>query len=246
MKNRITALALAGLLLLSGCTSMLERSDVSAVTHVDYSVTEDSSILRVETYQALVSSLLHFVNERADTGTIRLYKGDNEIAIPVTATSGEIRTYKITITTTGGVDRPNAPVITGKEHTVGDIITKVEPETGVDKFIENLAVSNGTAKVFTADGQAKTSGHIATGDILRLYSDETLCASYPVVIYGDVNGDGRITSLDLRITQKHILGVDKLEGYILTAADTGKDGNVTSLDLRLTQKHILGITKTLQ
>jgi len=180
------------------------------------------------------------------TGTIRLYKGDNEIAIPVTATSGEIRTYKITITTTGGVDRPNAPVITGKEHTVGDIITKVEPETGVDKFIENLAVSNGTAKVFTADGQAKTSGHIATGDILRLYSDETLCASYPVVIYGDVNGDGRITSLDLRITQKHILGVDKLEGYILTAADTGKDGNVTSLDLRLTQKHILGITKTLQ
>ena len=152
----------------------------------------------------------------------------------------------VLFTTTGGVDRPNAPVITGKEHTVGDIITKVEPETGVDKFIENLAVSNGTAKVFTADGQAKTSGHIATGDILRLYSGETLCASYPVVIYGDVNGDGKITSLDLRITQKHILGVDKLEGYILTAADTGKDGNVTSLDLRVTQKHILGITKTLQ
>jgi len=79
MKNRITALALAGLLLLSGCTSMLERSDVSAVTHVDYSVTEDSSILRVETYQALVSSLLHFVNERADTGTIRLYNYTGDV-----------------------------------------------------------------------------------------------------------------------------------------------------------------------
>ncbi len=179
-------------------------------------------------------------------GTIRLFKGDNEIAIPVTATSGEVRTYKITITTTGGVDRPNAPAITGKVYTVSDTITKVEPETGVDKFIENLAVSNGTAKVFTADGQAKTTGHIATGDIVRLYSGETLCASYPVVIYGDVNGDGKITSLDLRITQKHILGVDKLTGYSLTAADAGKDGNVTSLDLRVTQKHILGITKTLQ
>ena len=44
-------------------------------------------------------------------GTIQLYKGDNEIPLTVTATSGEKRVYKVTVTTTGGVERPNAPVI---------------------------------------------------------------------------------------------------------------------------------------
>lgn len=79
MKKRILALLLAGLLLLSGCTSMLERSDVSATTHVDYSTTEDSSILRVETYPNLVNALLHFVSERADSGTVRLYNYTGDV-----------------------------------------------------------------------------------------------------------------------------------------------------------------------
>ena len=62
MKKQLLALSLSGLLLLSGCTSMLERSHVSSVPHVDYSVTEDASILRVETYQGLGNSILYFVN----------------------------------------------------------------------------------------------------------------------------------------------------------------------------------------
>ena len=180
------------------------------------------------------------------TGTIQLYKGDNEIPITVTATSGETRTYTITVTTNGGVARPDAPVITGKTYTVGSTITKVEPESAVDAFIKNLAVSNGTAGVYTAAGEKKASGVVGTGDIVRLYSGNVLCASYPVVIYGDVNGDGKVSSLDLRIAQKHILKLSTVSGYYLTAADSSKDGNLSSLDLRITQKHILKITKTLQ
>lgn len=72
-KIRLPALLLAALLGLSGCTAMLERSYSSSETHVDYSVTEDSSILRAEGYQALVNSLLYFVGEHVGSGTIRLY-----------------------------------------------------------------------------------------------------------------------------------------------------------------------------
>lgn len=181
-------------------------------------------------------------------GTVRLYKGDNEIPLTVTATSGATRTYTLIVTTNGGVERPNAPVITGKAYTVSDdnTITKVEPNTSVADFIDNLAVSKGTALVCTADGDKKDSGIIGTGDIVRLYSGKTLCASYTVVIYGDVNGDGKVSSLDLRIAQKHILELTTVDGYYLTAADSSKDGNLSSLDLRITQKYILKITKTLQ
>lgn len=177
-------------------------------------------------------------------GKVKLNPGENVFPIKVKATSGEVRTYTLTITREGPAEK--LPTITGKVYKVDKIITKVEPETAVSTFIKNLAVKDGVGKVYTAAGKEKTSGPVATGDILRLYSGSTLCASYPVVIYGDVNGDGKITSLDLRVAQKHILGMQKIDGYALTAADSGKDGQLSSLDLRITQKYILGITKTLQ
>lgn len=180
-------------------------------------------------------------------GTIQLYKGDNEIPVTVTATSGEKRVYKVIITTTGGVERPNAPVIKSSVYSVTNehTITKVEPKTSVIDFVKNLAVEKGTAVVVDAAGEQK-NGDVGTGDIVRLYSGNILCASYPVVIYGDANGDGQINSADLRTTQKHILKTTSLNGCHLIAADSNKDSSVNSADLRTTQKHILGVTKTLQ
>ena len=80
MNKRVAALLLAfSLLLLSGCSAMLERSYVSSAAHVDYSTTEDSSILRAETYQGLVNSILYFVNEHSYSGTIRLYNYTGDV-----------------------------------------------------------------------------------------------------------------------------------------------------------------------
>ena len=87
---------------------------------------------------------------------------------------------------------------------------------------------------------------MGTGDILRLYRGATVTASYPVVIYGDVNGDGAVTSQDLRVTQKHILGIQTLTGYAYTAADADRNGQLTSQDLRTVQKYILHVTKSIQ
>ena len=61
-----------------------------------------------------------------------------------------------------------------------------------------------------------------------------------------MNGDGKVSAIDLRATQKHILGVAALSGYFLTAADTNHDNAPTAIDLRMMQKHILGITASLQ
>ena len=177
---------------------------------------------------------------------VSLKHGENVIPITVTATSGETRTYTLTVIREGTPPADGEqPVITGKVYTVGDTVTKVEPETSVTDFIKNLAVTNGTAVVTDTEGKQK-DGLVGTGDILRLYSGDELYKSYPVVIYGDVNGDGKVSSLDLRVAQKHILKANTIDGYYLTAADSSKDGALTSLDLRITQKYILKITNTLQ
>jgi len=72
--NRILPLALAALLL-TGCSSMLERSYASAAPHVQFSdEAENESILRAETYQGLVSALLYLVGQGAEAGVVRLYQ----------------------------------------------------------------------------------------------------------------------------------------------------------------------------
>ncbi len=182
---------------------------------------------------------------------IPLRHGENKIPITVKASSGETRVYMLTVTREGDGPDSNTPstpkpTVTGTTYTIGSTVTKVEPKTSVADFIKNLAVKDGIAHVYTAAGQHKKEGTVSTGDILRLYSGSTVYASYPIVIVGDVNGDGSISSLDLRVAQKHILGIAPVTGYYLTAADSSKDGALTSLDLRITQKFILGITKTLQ
>lgn len=78
-KLRFLALILCAALALSGCSSMLDRSYSSHTAHVDYSVTEDSSILRAESYQALLNSVLYYVNEHAAGGTIRLYNYTGDV-----------------------------------------------------------------------------------------------------------------------------------------------------------------------
>ena len=74
MKKRLIALTLLCAFLLSGC-SMLERSYVASTPRVSFSDEDnDPSILQAETYQGLVSALLHLVGQGTETGVIRLYQ----------------------------------------------------------------------------------------------------------------------------------------------------------------------------
>ncbi len=91
MKLRLAALLMALAALLSGCSAMLERSYVSSTAHVEYtSLTEDSSILRAESYRGLVDAILYFVNEHAGQGTIRLYNYTSDVEEDVDAACQEV------------------------------------------------------------------------------------------------------------------------------------------------------------
>ncbi len=162
----------------------------------------------------------------------------------MTASTGVVRTYTLTITRTGGT--AVTPTVTGKAYTVTETVTGVEPGTSVNEFINALAVKDGTGAVYTAAGQAKTTGVVGTGDILRLYSGSTLCESYPIVIYGDTNGDGTVSAVDMLRIQKHIVNLSTLNGYQLAAADINKNGSVQPADVLRGQKYIVELIKSIQ
>ena len=203
-----------------------------------------------------VAATKNYANAKmTGTGTITLKPGENVIPITVTATSGQVRVYNVIITAPGDtppddgggtVEPEKLPTITGTAYTLTETINGVKPNTTVADLIKNLGIKDGSAVLCDSSGKQKADGIAATGDILEIRTAKgALHKQYPVVIRGDVNGDGKVTSQDLRRTQRHILGVAKVEGYFLTAADANGDGNVTSQDLRRTQRFILGILTSL-
>lgn len=60
---------------------------------------------------------------------------------------------------------------------------------------------------------------------------------------GDVNGDGKVSSLDYIKIKNHIMGTNKLTGSALTRADVNDDGKVSSLDYIKIKNHIMGTNK---
>lgn len=84
---------------------------------------------------------------------------------------------------------------------------------------------------------------IGTGSKL-IVKDENgnVIIQYIFIIYGDLNGDGQINSLDVLILQKHILEIKELKNEFLKAANISKNGQLPSaLDVLKIQKHILEI-----
>lgn len=90
MRYRLCALLLAVTLLLTGCSTMLQRPYFSSVDHVEYTMTEDSSILRAETYRGLVDAILYFVNAHAVQGVIRLYNYTTDVESDLAAACMEV------------------------------------------------------------------------------------------------------------------------------------------------------------
>lgn len=198
-------------------------------------------------------------------GNYTLQYGDNNIAITCIAENGTSRTYTIhvvrlqnqeeepetEIPETEVPTNPNAiqiaeGVYISTSYTVGEMISGIEIATTGAQFVANIATTNCTVKVLKADGSEQT-GAIGTDNKVIVYGmDGSPLAAYDVVIFGDLNGDGKISNVDLVRLTKHILTIDTLDGAALAAADVGGDGKISNKDLVAVQKHILNIAQIAQ
>ena len=108
---------------------------------------------------------------------------------------------------------------------------------------------NGSAPMLDETTQARLDQYILKkGDIIRFYyvecptetrhhirgtGDKTkcsVCGKVMPLLYGDVNGDGEVTSTDAGIVILYLKGKTELTAEQLLAADVNGDGQVTSSD----------------
>lgn len=113
------------------------------------------------------------------------------------------------------------------ENTVEDIKGKIT----TDYEIEIVDYQNNILK---------DSDRVGTGSKVRVKENGKILRQYQIIVYGDVDGSGKIDSVDLLVLQRHILEIKKLEPIFRKAANIDKSGNKpTSVDLLLIQRHIL-------
>lgn len=58
---------------------------------------------------------------------------------------------------------------------------------------------------------------------------------------GDINGDGKISALDIVKIQRLIVGIDEKTDAIFSVADVNGDGKISALDIVKIQRHIVGL-----
>ena len=119
--------------------------------------------------------------------------------------------------------------------------------TTTNTIINRLNSAN-KVSIVDINGKGLTSNSkLGTGSVITVTDkDNKTKYSYTVVVYGDVNGDGGITSSDYITIKNYIMGKTKLSNIKLKGADTNKTGNVNSADYIMIKNYIMGKTNISQ
>lgn len=124
----------------------------------------------------------------------------------------------------------------------GDEISKLDVSKNTVSDIKVLINTNLTMEFYNSRGELlNDTDKIGTDAKLVLKdSDGNEIYKYTFIIYGDVNGDGLIDSLDVLVLQRHILETKPLTGVFLKSGNISKNGELpNSLDVLKIQRHIL-------
>lgn len=125
-----------------------------------------------------------------------------------------------------------------------DEISNLNLEYHSVRDILNLINTNMNLEILKYDNtKLEENDLVGTGSkLIIINNNNDIVYEYKFIIYGDVNGDGNINSLDVLVLQKHILEIKPLKDEFLKAGNIARNGNMpSSLDVLKIQKHILEI-----
>ena len=130
-------------------------------------------------------------------------------------------------------DTNNEDICTDNANMVdveGDVFTEMQD------YVEGVAVDLGNPDV---NDMTDEVGHYA-------FTDMPMGGSYNVTPQKDVDYLNGISTLDLILIQRHILGVERLNSpYKMIAADVDRSNSITAIDLVELRKLILGVYQEL-
>lgn len=119
--------------------------------------------------------------------------------------------------------------------------------TDASKIIKSITEKEkgATVSYTNKSNQVKNSGIIASGDKVKIKTNREE-KTYTLIIYGDVNGDGKIAATDYVAIKNHIMDIKKLNDFEKLCADVNHDGKVAATDYVAIKNHIMDVKKITQ
>lgn len=112
----------------------------------------------------------------------------------------------------------------------GDYLTGADVGTSGANVVAMFNEEAEYVKVYDLGGNEVTSGVVATGYTVKLVVDGSALTSYTIVVSGDLNSDGTVSSSDLLSVSRAISGNIELNELCTKAGDFDGTNTVTSTD----------------
>lgn len=216
----------------------------SATTQKDFDLNLDKSTSSIE----ISATKVYSGSVISGTGSLSLSGEKQIIPVTVTAQNGDVRIYNINITRTGEEAIAISEILRLLEiKNDGSYMYGFSIGTDISTIKQNIINKEPKAEVNSLDkfGKSKTNGAIASGDKIKIKTDSEE-KEYTIILYGDVNGDGKISSADYIIVKNHIMEVTKLSELEKIYADANKDGKISSADYVAIKNHIMEVKSIIQ
>lgn len=204
----------------------------------NYNIYLDKNTTSVE----LDASTISGTSSITGIGNIEIKEDNQTNQIIVTSENGKTRIYSVNFTreTTNTTTIADAMTNSGFKYNDNNIFG-IKLDTNVSQLIGNLKSYNHTIGVIIKDknGTEKTNDIFKTGDTITITGNDGE-KTYTVLIYGDVNGDGKISAIDYVNVKNSILKASNLTGVYASAADVNKDDTINAIDYVQIKNNIMG------
>lgn len=118
------------------------------------------------------------------------------------------------------------------------VISKFARETNPTDFAKNIKVSE-YLKV-----KVNTDTFVGSGTTVQIFRGDKCIQTYTCKLYGDVNGDGKISAVDYMTLMNKIMGVKEITGDIeRDVADINSDKKISAVDYMYIMNDIMDAKK---
>lgn len=132
-----------------------------------------------------------------------------------------------------------------KEYNVDNYkITNIGEKIKIEDFLKNIVTSDNLEVELKLVNETQEYVGTNTRIIIKDKENKLELEEYECLIYGDVNGDGKISAMDYTLIKNHMLGVKKITNTNMKlVADVNEDNRISAMDYTLIKNHMMDVKK---
>lgn len=123
-------------------------------------------------------------------------------------------------------------------------ISYIGQKVKIADFLSNISLSSNLEA--SIESTNKNQEYIGTNTkvIIKEKEHQLVIEEYDCLIYGDINGDGKISALDYTLIKNHIMDIQKVtDSNMKLTADVNGDNKISALDYTLIKNDIMDVKK---